>query len=153
MKLSTIVAAVATVTSLLGTAASASPAGATRQLSTLGYPVHHGHPVTFTVKGESVNGMYPGITKLMNIRVQNPYGFDLQVTQLAGKVTNTSRRTCGTTSLVADRFGGTLPIKLKAKQSKSIGSIPVRMPASVGNECAATTFTVLLYGTATKVNK
>jgi hypothetical protein len=46
-----------------------------------------------------------------------------------------------------------LPIKLKAKQSKSIGSIPLRMPPSVANGCQATTFKILLYGTATKVNK
>ena len=51
MKLSTIVAAVAAISSLTGTAASAGPVGVAIQLSTLGYPFHHGQPTTFMLEG------------------------------------------------------------------------------------------------------
>ena len=89
----------------------------------------------------------------MALRVSNPYPFDLKVTHLAGKVEKTNRRACKTKSLVAERYAGTFRLKLKAKQSKSIGSIPIRMPTWVTNECAGVTYTIRLYGTATKVNK
>ena len=56
----------------------------------------------------------------------NPYPFDLKVTHLAGKVIHSNQRAClpAPTNLVAEPYDGTLPFKLKAKQSKSIGSIP-----------------------------
>lgn len=153
MKLSTIVAAVATVATLASSAASAGPVGVALELSTLGFPFHHGQPVTFTVKGEAVNGMYPGITKPMKLRVKNPYGFDLKITHLAGKVIHTSRRACQPAALTVQRYDGQLPLKLKARQSKSIGSLPIHMPTWVGNECAGVTFTILIHGTAAKVKK
>jgi hypothetical protein len=150
MKLQTIVAAIASLAALAGTAGSATPAGAAIHLIP-----GRGHQVTFTVEGSHVGNMYPGITKPMPLRVRNPYSFDLKVTHLGGVVVHSSKRACPPLprNLKAERYEGQLPFTVKAKQNKSIGSIPIRMPASVTNECAGVTFTIRLYGTATKVQK
>jgi hypothetical protein len=159
VKLTTIVAAVASLAALTGTVvgSTATPAGAAIHLPTFGFGQHgppYGQPVTFTLDGTSVRNLYPGATKPIALRVRNPYPFDLKVTELAGKVVASNRRACQPLgNLIAKSYDGKLPFTLKASQSKSVGSIPLRMPVSVTNECQGVTFTVRLYGTAMKVHK
>ena len=66
-----------------------------------------------------------------------------------------NRRDCPArpSNLVAGAHSGRLPITVRARQSRDAGSIPIRMPSSVTNECAGVTFTIRITGVATKVNK
>jgi hypothetical protein len=159
VKLQTIVAAIASLAALTGAAGSASvPVGAAIHLPTIGFG-HYGPPygqaTTFELDGRSVSSLYPGLTKPIQLRLRNPYPFDLKVTSLAGVVVASNKRACPAkpSNLVALPYNGTLPFSLKAGQGKSVGAIPIRMPRSVTDECKKVTFTVRLYGTAMKVHK
>jgi hypothetical protein len=154
VKLTTIVAAIASLAALTGTAAGSAttPAGAAIHLPAPAPP--YGQPATFELDGRSITNIYPGVTRPMESRVRNPYPYDLEVTALAGVVAASNRRAClaRPSNLVALPYNAKLPFSLKARQSRSVGAIPIRMPASVTNECAGVTFTIRLYATAMKVH-
>jgi hypothetical protein len=164
MKLTTALAAVATVFTLAGTATGsvAGPTGADIDLATFALPQwpwlepHHAPtgPQAFTVEAAPVSGLYPGATKSMRVRVRNPYNFDLRINRLGAEVVSSSSRACPARpgNLVAGLHEGRLPITVRARQAREAGSIPIRMPTSVTNECAGVTFTIRITGVATKVN-
>ncbi len=102
-----------------------------------------------------MSGLYPGAKRSMAVRVRNPYDFDLSISRLTAEVVKSSRRACPArpANLVAGPHHGRLPLTVRARQSRDAGSIPIRMPASVTNECSGVTFTIRITGVATKVNK
>ena len=87
--------------------------------------------------------------------MRNPYTFDLRVTRLRGDVVDSTSRACPPrpANLTAGPHQGRSPITVRARQSREAGSIPIRMPSSVTNECAGVTFTIRITGVATKVVK
>jgi hypothetical protein len=165
MKPAAALAAVAMAVTLVGTATGsvAVPGGAEMELA--GYqtfhwpwqPAHHvpDGPQTFEIEGKSVAGLYPGAARSMAIRVRNPYKFDLKITRLNADVVKSNRRACPArpANLVAGKPSGQFPITVRARQSREAGSIPIRMPSTVTNECAGVTFTIRITGVATKVQQ
>ena len=107
----------------------------------------------FTVRGQSVRGLYPGVVRNMTLTLSNPYNFDLQVTTLRGKVSSSSRRKCrpSRSTVSAKTYSGELPLVLRARSKRTVGSIPITMAHASPTTCSSTTFTVLLLGYATKV--
>ncbi|SNT61628.1 hypothetical protein SAMN05421812_113151 [Asanoa hainanensis] len=165
MKLTTALAAVAMVLSLAGAATGSVAVPNESELklsnfSTLRWPWQKPHSPapgahSFTIEGTSVAGLYPGAQRSMAVRVRNPYHFDLSISRISGEVVKSSRRACPAHpgNLIAGSHDGRLPITVRARQSRDAGSIPIRMPASVTNECSGVTFTIRITGVATKVNK
>ena len=165
MKLTTALAAVAMVFSLAGmaTGSVAIPNQSELELSNFSafrWPWQEPHSPppgshTFTIEAAPVDGLYPGAKRSMAVRVRNPYHFDLRISRLAAEVVKSSRRACPARpgNLIAGSHDGRLPLTVRARQSRDAGSIPIRMPASVTNECSGVTFTIRITGVATKVNK
>lgn len=149
-------AAIATAAGLAiaggSTAQQAPPAGEMTLTS-----AHRATPahVAFTVIGEPVKGIYPGVTKDIRLTLSNPYGFDLRIQALRGEVVSSSKRACrpGRATLLARKYTGPLPVTVPAQSRRSVGSIPVFMPADASINCRKTTFTILLVGTATKAGR
>ncbi|GIF64968.1 hypothetical protein Ais01nite_30030 [Asanoa ishikariensis] len=148
MKLTTALAAGALALALAGAVATSGPAGA--ELKLTGDEAH-----TFVIDGTSVSGLHPGSERSTALRVRNPYPFDLRLTRLRGDVVDSSSPDCPAHpgNLTAGPHQGRLPLTVRARQSRDAGSIPIRMPASVTNECSGVTFTIRITGVATKVNK
>ncbi|MEV4538779.1 hypothetical protein AB0J82_33900 [Asanoa sp. NPDC049518] len=148
MKLTTSLAAGAVALALADALAASGPAGAEIRLT--GDEAH-----TFVIDGTTVSGLHPGSERSGKLRVRNPYTFDLRVTSLRADVVDSSSPICPPHSgnLAAGPHQGWLPLTVRARQSRDAGSIPIRMPASVTNECSAVTFTIRITGVATKVNK
>jgi hypothetical protein len=108
---------------------------------------------TFTIKGKSVDKLYPGGTRYIKLTLINPYGYALKVTELKGTVDKSSRKKCkpDKNNVKVWAYTDTLPITVPKYSSKTVHSLPVAMPLGASAECADTTFTIGLTGSAKKV--
>jgi hypothetical protein len=110
--------------------------------------------VRFTIEGKPVTGLYPGKTKQMKIVLVNPAAGALQIREIGGRVTKTSRRGCNANdaNILVLRYAGRLPIFLPPRSTTQLdGAIPITMPGSATPRCAKTTFTIALHGAGTRV--
>lgn len=107
-------------------------------------------PLSITAK--PIRRLYPGTSRRTSLTVTNPYHFPVQITNLQGEVVGTSRRACKPTSsnVVVGRYTGRLPLTVPRFGARSIDSLRVSMPLDASPECAHTTFTIRLVGTATR---
>lgn len=153
----TTLAATASVGCLAYAAASGSPQAAAIDTVTIsasrGEQSSYGNtPFDIAVAGKGPKGLYPGLTKDMNLMLKNPYGFDLSVRSLKGEVVATSKRKCKPTAanLKTLVYKGKFPMVVPARKSVQAGVIPLSMPMGADQACAGATFTIRLSGTATK---
>jgi hypothetical protein len=109
-------------------------------------------PLPFTLKGKSVDKLYPGATRNIALVLTNPYSYPLKVTALNGDVVSSSRKRCKPVSanIRVRSFTGRLPVVVPPFSKASVNSIPVSMPSGASADCADTTFTLRLSGTATR---
>ncbi|WP_306204218.1 hypothetical protein [Actinoplanes sp. RD1] len=123
----------------------------TIELASRGTPASHGG--TFSVRARPVTGLYPGVVKPMVVTLRNPYDFDLRVTTLGGKVTDSSRRSCrpGGRTVSARPYAGRLPVVVPARSTREVGAVPIAMSPEAPERCRRTTFEVLVTGRATRV--
>ncbi|SNY06414.1 hypothetical protein [Paractinoplanes atraurantiacus] len=113
-----------------------------------------GGNVRFVLSGESVTGLYPGITRKIKVTVANPFDYPIALRGLEGRLVGTARRDCPATpaSLRVGTYSGRLPIILKPYHRTTLpGSIPVTMPRNAASKCANTRFAVALTGVAGRV--
>jgi hypothetical protein len=84
--------------------------------------------------------------------VTNPYVFPIKITSLQGEVTSSSRSRCRPTrdNVRIGAYNGALPFSVPRLSKSQIDAIPVSMPPGASPECARTTFTIRLVGTATR---
>ncbi|WP_305785143.1 hypothetical protein [Symbioplanes lichenis] len=125
----------------------------TIELASRGTPASHGG--TFSVRARPVTGLFPGVVKPMVVTLRNPYDFDLRVTTIGGKVTDSSKRSCrpGTRTVSARPYAGRLPVVVPARSTREVGAVPIAMAADAPERCRRTTFEVLLTGRATKAGR
>jgi hypothetical protein len=151
-----IVAAAAVATSLLAVPLGdvSDPAESVMVLQSRehdGYP-----PQRFELHGKSVRGLYPGVTKRMDVTIVNPNNFDLRIGSVRGRVTATSHKRCVASAMnlrVGD-YTGPLPVVIKSRKRLTLkGSIPVVMPSGAAQACAGVRFTISLVGTAAKASR
>ncbi len=112
-------------------------------------------PFEFDISAAPIAGLRPGVTKSLQLKLHNPYGFKLTVTRLRGEVVKTSNARCRpiASNLVVERYVGRLPVDVPARGRATVGSLPVHMPNSVDNACQKVTFSIKLRGTATKAER
>jgi hypothetical protein len=118
---------------------------------------HGGYgPVRFVLEGRPVHGLYPGVTKQISLKVSNPLGYKLRLTEVTGKVTSTSRRGCPatTSNLQVKKYTGVLPLTIRPHDRLSLaGTIPIVMPSGASRNCAGSHFTIALSGLAYRVDR
>jgi hypothetical protein len=123
----------------------------------------------FTLSGSLSQVLYPGATAGLNVRITNPFNFDINVSQLTVTVRRATTRGgvpnpgCdGTVNLrVLRQYGGPSPLKVKSSRTVSLSDLGVpqsqwpqlQMPDLPVNQdaCKSTTFTFDYAATATKV--
>ncbi|XVV11941.1 hypothetical protein ACQP2X_45190 [Actinoplanes sp. CA-131856] len=113
-----------------------------------------GGTVRFALTGESVTGLYPGVTRKIKVTVVNPYGHPIALRGLEGRLVGTARRDCPATaaSLRVGGYTGRLPIILKPGRRTTLpGAIPVTMPRNAAPKCSNTRFAIALAGVAGRV--
>lgn len=115
----------------------------------------HGTPAAgngFAVRARPVAGLFPGVVKPMAVTLRNPYGFDIEVTSLRGRVTESSKRSCrpGAKTVSARSYAGRLPVTVPAHSSREVGAVPIAMAVTAPERCRNTTFTVVVAGRATR---
>ncbi len=108
---------------------------------------------TFGISGKSVERLHPGATRYIQLTLANPYSHALKVTELKGVVEGSSRQACtpSARNIRIWAYSDELPVTVPRHSKKTVHSIPVMMPRSASPECAQTTFTIRLTGTAKKV--
>jgi hypothetical protein len=122
-----------------------------------------------TLGGSLTQLLYPGATAALNVRITNPFSFDVNVAQLTVTVRPATTRNgqpnpaCdGTTNLkVLRQYSGPSPLKVKSSRTVSLADLGVaqsqwpqlQMPDLPVNQdaCKNTTFTFDYAATATKV--
>jgi hypothetical protein len=109
----------------------------------------------FTVQATPVEGLYPGAVRKLNLTLTNPYNFDLQMTAIRADLVATSNPGCApvATNLELQPYTGDVPSKIPARDSKEAGSVPLRMPNTVANDCQEAVFTIQLTADATRVGR
>gem|GEM_PF-5217346 len=119
--------------------------------------VEHGHEghdqnASFTIAAPSITGLYPGVSRPLNLTVTNPNRKDIKVISIAGAVTRTSRSGCrvSASNITVGTYGGSpkLPYVVKAGTAARLGYLMVTMPRSAADACARTTFTISFTGSA-----
>jgi hypothetical protein len=153
----TFVGVAATLAGVLAAATAAQSSGASDG-TILALASHSGqtqYRVQFSVDGKSVKGLYPGAVKKIQLKISNPYGFDLVLQRVEGRLVSTSRRRCspGPAHLVVRKYLGPLPVTLRAHSRLTIGTLPVAMPKDAPAKCAGTTFTIAISGTAKRTGR
>jgi hypothetical protein len=153
----TIVGVAATLAGVLAAASAAQSSGA-RDDNVLVLASHTGqsrYNMRFTVDGKSVKGLYPGAVKKAELKISNPYGFDLILQRVEGRLVATSRRRCSPdpSHLVVQKYLGKLPVTLRAHSRTTIGTLPVAMPKDAPAKCAGTKFTIAISGTANRTRR
>jgi hypothetical protein len=111
--------------------------------------------VRFTITGKSVQGLYPGANKKIELTISNPYGFDLVLQRVEGRLVATSRRRCSPdpSHLAVRKYVGKLPVTLRAHSRTTAGTLPVEMPKDAPVRCADTKFTIAISGTARRAGR
>ncbi|WP_433297875.1 hypothetical protein ACQP2F_42065 [Actinoplanes sp. CA-030573] len=108
----------------------------------------------FTVEGTSVQGLYPGAARRIRLTIVNPGRWNLRIDRLGGRVVRTSRRGCPTSGLRVSSYGGRLPALVRAHGRTTLpGTFSVSMPPSTTPKCAATRFTIGLYGAGARTGR
>ncbi|MEU8814475.1 hypothetical protein [Actinoplanes sp. NPDC048796] len=113
-----------------------------------------GGNVRFLLSGESVTGLYPGVTRKLKVTVANPFDYPIALRGLEGRLVGTARRDCpaAATSLRVGGYSGRLPIVLEPHHRTTLpGALPVTMPRNATAKCANTRFAIALTGVAGKV--
>ncbi|GAB1643013.1 hypothetical protein [Krasilnikovia sp. MM14-A1259] len=107
---------------------------------------------TFTVRAAPVDGLVPGTDRRLVLTLDNPYDFDLLVTDLRADLVATSRVGCAPVpaNLEVRRYTGELPVRVDAGDSREAGSVPLHMPNTVVDACQRATFTIALDASATR---
>jgi hypothetical protein len=111
--------------------------------------------VRFTIDGRSLRGVYPGAVKKIELKISNPYGFDLVLQRVEGRLVATSRRRCSPdpAHLVVRKYQGKLPVTLRAHSRTTVGTLPVAMPKDAPAKCADTKFTIAISGAAKRAGR
>jgi hypothetical protein len=125
----------------------------------------------FTLGGSLSSLLYPGAQRALDVRVDNPFSFDIHVSGLAVTVRRETTRNgqpnpaCdGTVNLKVPRqYGGPTPLRVPANRTVTLSGLGVpqsqwpqlQMPDLPVNQdaCKRTTFTFDYAATATKVNR
>ncbi len=126
-------------------------------------------PVTgFTVSGDVTQLLAPGTTAALNVKITNPFNYDILITQVTVTVQHATTKngqpnpTCdGTTNLIVTRqFSGTSPLKVKSNRTVSLSDLGIPqsqwpqllMPNLPTNQdaCKGTTTKFTYSATATK---
>lgn len=132
------------------TPATATPDGTTIVLT----GGEHGYgPVTFTIEGQDVRGLYPGKTKRLRMTIANRERFPLHIVSLEGRLVGTSRRGCPSnrSPLTVGTYRGPLPINVPPGSRTTVpGYLPVTMAPTASPRCSNTGFRIDLHGTAVK---
>jgi hypothetical protein len=126
---------------------------------------------TFRLSGDLSQPLRPGDSAPLNVRLTNPYSYDVQVSRiivtLRRATTRDGRpnRACdGTVNLrLARQYTGPTPLRIRANRTASLAALDVptsrwpllRMPNLTTNQdaCKGTTFRFDYSATATKVNR
>jgi hypothetical protein len=106
----------------------------------------------FSITAKPIRRLYPGASRQTSLTVTNPYHFPLLITNLQGQVVGTSRRACKPirSNVAIGRYAGRFPLTVPRFGARTIDSLHVSMPLDASPECAHTTFTIRLVGTATR---
>jgi hypothetical protein len=109
----------------------------------------------WSITGTPVNGLTPGASSRLQLRVTNPHPYDIQVLRVHVTLTPgawTGRDGCRNTTanLVVSRWLGR-PFLLRAHRTITVPSTyQVRMPMTVSAACQGATFPLTYTGYATK---
>ena len=117
---------------------------------------HRGGPINFSLEGKPVRGLYPGAVRQMRITVFNPFGARLQLRQVSGMATSSSRRDCpaNSTSLQIQTYTGRLPVTIPAHGRTTLeGTLPISMPSGTSEKCAGSRFAIAITATAYRVDR
>jgi hypothetical protein len=114
-----------------------------------------GGTYAFTVQATPVDGLYPGASRQLKLTLTNPLTFDLNVTNMRANLVSTSNPGCAptATNLEVQPYTGSLPVRVKAKASKTGGNVPLHMPNTVANACQKATFTITISADAARANR
>ena len=91
-------------------------------------------PVTgFTLSGDVTQLLAPGTTAALNVKITNPFNYDILITQVTVTVQHATTKngqpnpTCdGTTNLIVTRqFSGTSPLKVKSNRTVSLSDLGI----------------------------
>jgi hypothetical protein len=125
----------------------------------------------FTLGGSLASPLYPGAQRALDVRIDNPFSFDIHVSGLTVTVRRATARdgqpnpACdGTVNLkVLRQYGGPTPLLVPGQRSVTLSGLGVpqsqwpqlQMPDLPVNQdaCKRTTFTFDYAATATKVNR
>ncbi len=139
-------------------AAGSTPAAATPDGTTIVLTgANHGYgPMTFTIEGQDVRGLYPGKTKRLRLTIAHRKRFPLRILTLEGRLIATSRRGCPSTrsTLTVGAYRGPLPITVPPRTRTAVaGYLPITMARTASPRCSNTDFRIDLHGTAVKAGR
>lgn len=151
-----VLGATAGLAGLLAVFGPSEPSEAANQTMVLAGETNRYQQLQFTVQGTSVRGLYPGAVKQIHLKIINPYGFDLTIQKLQGKVETASRRECSPSAenIQIGEFTGRLPFVVPARSRATLsGALPITMPKWATAKCADTRFKIALAGTGAKASR
>jgi hypothetical protein len=105
----------------------------------------------FGITGVPVNGLYPGATLPLTVKISNPYAFRIKIGKPSAKVgASTNRPGCtGAATNLSVVGGGVGSLAIRAHRSKSV-VLQVAMPATVDDACQGATFTLSFRASAAR---
>lgn len=101
----------------------------------------------FTITGQ-VSGLAPGVTRPLQLTLQNTQSFDIIVKAVTVTVGNSDRVGCSATNATATGFTGSLTVPKNG--TAVLSSLSVRMIADPANACQGARFPLTYTGTAVK---
>ena len=90
-----------------------------------------------------VTGLYPGQTKPLVLKVRNPFGSTLKVTEIRIKVTQTDHAGCPATDLTATNFTGALLVPPGGQASTTVS---VTMSSDAADACQGARYRMKYHG-------
>lgn len=103
---------------------------------------------TFSISG-SVVDLYPGATKTLTLRFDNPENQDIKVVSAVVTVQSTNKPGCPTSNVTPTNYtaptGGGVVVK---KKGSATLQLPISMIADSNNACSGATFSLAYGGTA-----
>jgi hypothetical protein len=125
----------------------------------------------FTLDGSLATLLYPGAGGALDVRITNPFSFDIHVSQLTMTVRQATTRDGGPNPAcdgrvnlkVSRQYAGPAPLRVERRSTVSLSGLGVpraqwpqllmpNLPVNQ-NACKRTTFTFDYAATATKVNR
>lgn len=101
---------------------------------------------TFEISGTIDGYLYPGVDRVLPVRIENPFKFDVEVIEVTITVEDASP-SCTAENVTV----GQVPVPVLIESGEDLDvEVPIEMVADAANDCQGAVFPILYQGVATR---